>query len=304
MSAVYPLYTITSSLQTCRTEKVDPTPEGTYYVCMLPYSQKDDSEDPNELPCEAVRLVPCGHNVGSECLKLMIRRQGLSNCSMCTTPLTIITNPIKKPMRWLLSNFYVRSHVDRALLLGTLFANSEDVEVAAITALHAPEHQAKLIELSERFFAQQLTRIDALSLWLHYMKLTVMSTLGLRLYIWLPIWICTLANAWYEEPIETLAISIITGKDYHTLMSKNMLRILAYAIDNVILVGTHIAMEQLPHHHFKFHILQTLAKSREVMTLLNRNTIKMQRMLWVDIEGVIGLGFVLAFLISYGLPEY
>jgi hypothetical protein len=194
-------------------------------------------------------------------------------------------------MRWLLSNFYVRSHIDRALLLGTLFANSEDAEVAAITALHAPEHQAKLIELSERFFAQQLTRIDALSLWLNYMKLTVMSTLGLRLYIWLPIWICTLANAWYEEPIETLAISIITGKDYRTLMSKNMLRILAYAIDNVILVGTHIAMEQL------------LAKSREVMTLLNRNTIKMQRMLWVDIEGVNGLGFVLAFLISYGLSR-
>jgi hypothetical protein len=87
------------------------------------------------------------------------------------------------------------------------------------------------------------------------MKLTVMSTLGLRLYIRLPIWICTLANALYEGPIETLAISILTGKDYRTLMSKNMLRILAYAVDNVILVGTHIVVEQLPHHHFKFHIL-------------------------------------------------
>jgi hypothetical protein len=62
-------------------------------------------------------------------------------------------------------------------------------------------------------------------------------------------------------------------------MSKNMLRILAYAVDTVSLVGTHIAMEQLSHHHLKFHILQTLAKSREVMILLNRKTIKIQRML-------------------------
>jgi hypothetical protein len=39
------------------------------------------------------------------------------------------------------------------------------------------------------------------------------------------------------------------------------------------------------------------------MILLNRNTIKMQRMLWVDMEDVIGLGFVFAFLISYGLSR-
>jgi hypothetical protein len=70
---------------------------------------------------------------------------------MCTTPLTITANPMNKPMRWQLSNFYVRSHVDRALLLGTLFANSEDAEVEAITALYAPEHQAKLIELSSNY---------------------------------------------------------------------------------------------------------------------------------------------------------
>jgi hypothetical protein len=187
MSSVHPLYSISTSLQICKPEKVDSAPEDTCYVCLRPYIQKDDAENPNELPCEAVRLVPCGHIVGSECLKVMIRREGLSNCPFCAAPKLISANPVPRIMQWLLSNFYVRLHVDRALLVGFMFSNSEDAEVAAIIALHTPEHQATLIMLSGRFFTQQLTWRGAARLWLYYMKLTLMSTVGLRLYTWLPI---------------------------------------------------------------------------------------------------------------------
>jgi hypothetical protein len=36
--------------------------------------------------------------VDSERLKLVIRHQGLSNCSLCTTPLEITANPISEKL--------------------------------------------------------------------------------------------------------------------------------------------------------------------------------------------------------------
>jgi hypothetical protein len=134
MSLVEPLYNITTSLQTCKTEEADPTPEDTCYVCMRSYGQKDDNEDPNEFPCDAVRLVPCGHLVGSKCLHLKIRRQGLSNCSFCTTPLTITVNPNQQGYVLAVVGFLRAASCRSHTAHGTHFATSEDAELAAITA--------------------------------------------------------------------------------------------------------------------------------------------------------------------------
>jgi hypothetical protein len=60
-------------------------------------------------------------------------------------------------------------------------------------------------------------------------------------------------------------------------------------------------MEQFPHYYSKLFALQALAKRREVIILLNRETIDLKGMLWKGIEDVIVLRFVFRFVILYGL---
>ena len=112
---------------------------------------------------------------------------------------------------------------------------------------------------------------------------------------------CTLLDRWYGARIEAFIIALLMGNDSHALLSKYSIRILAYAIDNVILVSTQMAMERLPHHYFKFLALQALAKRREIMILLNSSAINLRGMLWSDVEDLIVLNIVFAILISYGL---
>ncbi|KAL5433102.1 hypothetical protein PMIN07_008095 [Paraphaeosphaeria minitans] len=60
-------------------------------LCWRNFNSKDDDDDTGETPCKPVRLEPCGHVIGDQCLQRLIEH-GVRDCQMCKRPIRVLNN--------------------------------------------------------------------------------------------------------------------------------------------------------------------------------------------------------------------
>ncbi|KAI4644532.1 hypothetical protein J4E93_006437 [Alternaria ventricosa] len=212
MASTQPIYGITAALKTYKTEDVDsPDPEDECYVCMRPFNAVDNKDDPNEFPCKAVKLLPCGHLIGSECLKITTLKLNMTTCSLCSAPLAVTYgSPMNYIMCHLLSNCYTQALLDHALLVGSVLASPQVANIPLLGRLHTANDEEKMAILSYAFFARELTWTDGFSFWLYYMKLVFVSLLGLTL-LFFSIGLLIGLDDFYGAPIEMAFLSALIG---------------------------------------------------------------------------------------------
>jgi len=269
MTSIQPIYTITATLKTYETEDVEsPDPEDGCYVCMRPFNSIDNEDDPTELPCKAVRLLPCGHLIGSECLKTTTLKFNMTNCSLCAVPLAVsYASRMDYAMCCLLSNFCAETFIDYALLAGSVLAGPQVASVPLLRRLHTQAHEQKMALLSHAFFARQLTWADAFSFWLCYMKLVFVPLGGATLFFLLIGLLKSLDNL-YGAPVEMFFLSALVGTDCRTYLSETAMRMVVQALCIVTETSGQVAMIRQPRHQNKLLVMRSAALCREVLMIL------------------------------------
>ncbi|KAH5432669.1 hypothetical protein HBI47_093690 [Parastagonospora nodorum] len=86
-----PIYMVPEYLQQYKADPVSDLHEPCC-ACWRKFGEKDDPLDANEIPCRPLRLQPCRHIVGHQCLREM-KKRAISNCPMCRTPLITVPLP-------------------------------------------------------------------------------------------------------------------------------------------------------------------------------------------------------------------
>ena len=100
--------------------------------CIACWRQFDTVDDPSNLlerPCRAVQFETCGHVIGSECLKEMLRR-GIGFCPQCNGPITEPQNPIPRWVTYLLWQKTSVSLAPTALISGARVRARDQSEAA------------------------------------------------------------------------------------------------------------------------------------------------------------------------------
>ncbi|KAI4659442.1 uncharacterized protein J4E78_005870 [Alternaria triticimaculans] len=299
-----PIYGITASLKTYKTEDVEsPDPKDECYVCMRPFNAVDNKDDPNEVPCKAVRLLPCGHLIGSECLKITTLKLNMTTCSLCSAPLAVTYgSPMNYIMCHLLSNSYTQALVDHALLVGSVLASPQVANIPLLGRLHTQDDEEKMAILSYAFFARELTWADAFSFWLYYMKLVFVSLLGLSL-LFLSKGLLIMLDDFYGAPIEMAFLSALMGTDCRAHLSKIEMRMVVQALCIAIDMGGQVAMRRHPEHLNKLVLMRAAAWLREAMVIFSWDAclfVGSGLLLTKTLEFVV-MAAVITMLVSYGL---
>ena len=304
MASSQPIYGITASLKTYKTEDVEsPDPEDECYVCIRPFNAVDNKDDPSDYPCKAIRLLPCGHLIGSECLKITTLKLNMTTCSLCSAPLAVTYgSPMNYIMCRLLSNCYTKALVDHALLVGSVLASPQVANVPLIGRLHTQNDEQKMAILSYAFFARELTWTDAFSFWLYYMKLVFVSLLGLSLLFFSKGLLIGLDD-FYGAPIEMAFLSALMGTDCRAHLSKTRMRIVVQALCIAIDISGQVAMRRHPEHVNKLVLIRAAAWLREAMVIFRWDAclfIGSGLLLTKTLEFVV-MAAVITMLVSYGL---
>ncbi|KAH6865274.1 hypothetical protein BKA58DRAFT_405028 [Alternaria rosae] len=304
MASIQPIYTITASLKTYKTEDVEsPDLEDECYVCMRPFDHVDNEDDPNELPCKAVRLLPCGHLIGSECLKMTTSKLNMANCSLCAVPLAVKhASPMNHAMCCLLSNCYTKTLVDHALLVGSVLAGPQIASVPLLCRSHTQSHELKMALLSYAFFARQLTWADAFSFWLYYMKLVFVSLGGVTLFL-LSIGLLKRLDDLYGAPIEMFFLSTLLSTDCRIHLSETAMRMVVQALCIITGMSVQVAMVRQPRHQNTLAFMRGAAFLREALMILGCDVfifVGVASVLTKTLEFVV-MAVNITVLVSYGL---
>jgi hypothetical protein len=131
------------------------------FVCYRNFGEKDDPDDPRELVCQPVELLPCKHVVGSECFKKVLG-VGMDTCQLCRTKIRIATDPVPRWLQYMASSQWFTFQIDasRSLL---------------------PKLGQRYDHLCEKLFSGSLDLPAACTLWCHCMISPVASMANLCL---------------------------------------------------------------------------------------------------------------------------
>jgi len=141
-----------------------PAEDNKCFTCWREYDTVEEELDPNEQPCEALRMQPCNHLIGSCCLLQLLKR-GMLNCPHCNTEIATSTT-VPFWIVWLLK--HDRHAISPAVWLDYARAVLDD---------NPPDRHLKHFDhLNNRLFAGTLGLYDGLWLWLHYMVYPVVET--------------------------------------------------------------------------------------------------------------------------------
>jgi hypothetical protein len=97
--------------------------------------------------------------------------------------------------------------------------------------LHTTHHESVMAELTEQIFAEPLSTRDAMVLWLHYIKLILLYNAVFHFLVSVPALAFWSALDWlYGDYIETLPLSVISGKGFTSTGSRGWTCALALQI--------------------------------------------------------------------------
>ncbi|KAF2247577.1 hypothetical protein BU26DRAFT_506791 [Trematosphaeria pertusa] len=126
-------------------------------TCWRDYGEKNDPADPHEVVCQPVRILPCKHLVGSECLARLVR-DGRLACTLCRQPIRK-TSPVPRWVNWLLEM--------ENDLSPTCWIESAREELINTCGTQS-EHIWRFDALNAGLLEGTLTIADGVELWLYY----------------------------------------------------------------------------------------------------------------------------------------
>jgi hypothetical protein len=216
------IYLLPAALQEYEAEGVNPAPDEACYVCYRAYGENDDGEKPYVVlryicvpvdsvadvlsRCHAMRLIPCGHLIGSECMKVLASH-GFDKCSLCATPLEG-HNPVHPIIRRLAENSFFTAPVDIIYSLNSPVEGPDGP--ISINADHLPP-LTHITRLSDEVFTKTAMVEDAITLWSTFMEEWLKVNIvfpGIILCFWLSI---SSVEYFCGSYIESVPLSILTG---------------------------------------------------------------------------------------------
>ncbi|KAF2251441.1 hypothetical protein BU26DRAFT_503946 [Trematosphaeria pertusa] len=160
MEKTFALHNLTSYLRIYHVELASASVNERCFNCWRDFNTKYEDTNPDEIPCSPVRISPCGHVIGDECLKTLFLH-GIQDCQLCRKPIKVKSHGAPVLLRLAAENSWYKSQSEKAA------RRAEERHQAARRRNEAavPEYQ----QLCKHLFLGRLTIGNAFRLWCHQM---------------------------------------------------------------------------------------------------------------------------------------